>query len=31
MTNKPHMPTMGATVVIVVVIIVLYHFGFHKK
>lgn len=31
MMNKPHLPTLGATVAIVVVIIVLYHFGFHRK
>lgn len=31
MTNKPHLPTMGAMVVIVVAIVILYHFGFHKK
>jgi len=31
MTNKPHMPTMGATIAIVLVIVVLYHFGFGKK
>lgn len=31
MNNKPHMPTMGATVLIVVVIVVLYHFGFNKR
>jgi hypothetical protein len=31
MTNKPHMPTVGAAVLIVVVIVVLYHFGFHKR
>jgi hypothetical protein len=28
--NKPHMPTIGVTVVIVLVAIVIYHFGFKK-
>jgi hypothetical protein len=29
--NKPHLPTCGVTVAIVVLAIVLYHFGFRKK
>lgn len=29
--NKPHMPTLGATVVIILAVLVLYHFGFHRK
>lgn len=28
---KPHMPTLGMTVVIVVIIVVLYHFLWKKK
>ena len=31
MMNKPHMPTLGATVVIVLVVVVLYHFGFARR
>jgi hypothetical protein len=28
--NKPHMPTLGATVVIVLIALFVYHFGFKK-
>jgi hypothetical protein len=31
MLNKPHLPTLGATVVIILVVVLLYHFGFAKK
>ena len=31
MLNKPHMPTLGATVAIILVVLVIYHFGFRKK
>lgn len=29
--KSPHLPTLGVTVVIVVLAIVLYHVGFRKK
>lgn len=30
MLNKPHMPTLGATVAILVVVLLVYHFAFRK-
>lgn len=30
MVQQPHMPTLGATVAIVVVAFIVYHFGFKK-
>jgi hypothetical protein len=29
--NKPHLPTLGVTVAIILVVLVVYHFGFGKK
>lgn len=29
--GKPHMPTLGVTVVIILVVLVVYHFGFRKR
>ena len=29
--KQPHMPTLGVTVVIVVLALFVYHFGFRKK
>jgi hypothetical protein len=29
--NKPHLPTLGVTVTIIVLALVIYHFGFRKK
>ena len=31
MLSKPHLPTLGVTVVIILVVLVLYHFGVNKK
>lgn len=31
MMNKPHLPTLGVSVVIVLLAIVIYHVGFRKK
>jgi hypothetical protein len=31
MVQKPHLPTLGVTVVIVLVAIVIYHLGFKKR
>ena len=31
MLSKPHMPTLGATVAIIVVVVLLYHFTLSKK
>ena len=31
MLSKPHLPTLGATVAIILVVLVVYHFALAKK
>jgi hypothetical protein len=31
MMNKPHMPTLGCSVVIIVAVVLLYHFTLRKR